>query len=129
MDTIAARLAFQYPDSDKTLGVQVRRLNEYIAGEMRRPLFLLSLCVLLLLSSPAPISQRLFLARGAARARELAVRAAIGATRWRVVRQLLTESVLLGIIAGGAGALLAGPAVHLVVALSHLQFRALMNPD
>jgi len=49
IDTIAARLALQYPDSDKTLGVQVRRLNEYIAGEMRRPLLLLSLCVLLLL--------------------------------------------------------------------------------
>ena len=120
MDTIAARLAFQYPDSDKTLGVQVRRLNEYIAGEMRRPLFLLSLCVLLLLLLACTNLATLFLARGAARARELAVRAAIGATRWRVVRQLLTESVLLGIIAGGAGALLAGPAVHLVVALSPL---------
>src|SRR5882724_8182426 len=118
MDTIAARLALQYPDSDKTLGVQVRRLKEYIAGEMRRPLLLLSLCVLLLLLLACTNLATLFLARGVARARELAVRAAIGATRWRVIRQLLTESVLLGIIAGGAGVLLAGPALHLMVALS-----------
>ena len=120
MDTIAARLALQYPDSDKTLGVKVRRLNEYIAGEMRRPLLLLSLCVLLLLLLACTNLATLFLARGVARARELAVRAAIGATRWRVIRQLLTESVPLGIIAGGVGVLLAGPALHLIVALSPL---------
>jgi predicted permease len=120
MDTIAARLAFQYPDANKTLGVKVRRLNEYIAGEMRRPLLLLSLCVLLLLLLACTNLATLFLARGVARARELAVRAAIGATRWRVIRQLLTESALLGIIAGGAGLLLAGPALHLMVALSPL---------
>jgi putative ABC transport system permease protein len=120
MDTIAARLALQYPDADKTLGVQVRRLNEYIAGKMRRPLLLLSLCVLLLLLLACTNLTTLFLARGIARARELAVRAAIGATRWRVIRQLLTESVLLAIIAGGAGVLLAGPALHLIVSLSPL---------
>src|SRR5882762_590447 len=120
MDTIAVRLALQYPDSNKTLGVQVRQLSEYVAGEMRRPLFLLSLCVLLLLLLACTNLATLFLARGAARARELAVRAAIGATRWRVVRQLLTECVLLGVIAGGAGVLLAGPALHLIVALSPL---------
>jgi predicted permease len=120
MDTIAARLALQYPDSDKTLGVQVRRLNEYIAGEMRRPLLLLSLCVLLLLLLACTNLATLFLARGVVRSRELAVRTAIGATRWRIIRQLLTESALLGIIAGGAGVLLAGPAVHLIAALSPL---------
>lgn len=118
MDTIEARLALQYPGSDKTLSVQVRRLNEYIAGEMRRPLFLLSLCVLLLLLLACTNLATLFLARGVARTRELAVRAAIGATRWRVIRQLLTESALLGIVAGGAGVLLARPAVSLMVVLS-----------
>jgi predicted permease len=118
MDTIAARLAVQYPDSDKTLGVQVRLLSEYISGEMHRPLMLLSLCVLLVLLIACANLATLFLARGVTRARELAVRAAIGATRWRVIRQLLTESVLLAIIAGGVGVLLAGPAVHLIVVLS-----------
>src|SRR6266699_736275 len=97
---------------NQTLGVQVRRLNEYIAGEMRRPLLLLSLCVLLLLLLACTNLTTLFLARGVARARELAVRVAMGATRWRVIRQLLTESVLLGIIAGGAGVLLTGPALR-----------------
>lgn len=120
MDTIAARLARQYPETDKTLGVRVRRLDEYIAGEMRKPLLLLSLCVFLVLLLACTNLATLFLARGVARSRELAVRAAIGATRWRVVRQLLTESVLLGLIAGGAGVLLSGPALRLVVALSPL---------
>lgn len=120
MDTIEARLALQYPGSDKTLSVQVRRLDEYIAGEMRRPLFLLSLCVLLLLLLACTNLATLFLARGVSRTRELAVRAAIGATRWRVIRQLLTESVLLGIVACGAGVLLARPAVSLLVLLSPL---------
>src|SRR5256886_4093805 len=87
---------------------------------MRRPLLLLSLCVLLLLLLTCTNLTTLFLARGVARARELAVRVAMGATRWRVIRQLLTESVLLGIIAGGAGVLLTGPALHLLVALSPL---------
>jgi predicted permease len=118
MDTIAARMAVQYPDSDKTLGVQVHLLSEYISGEMRRPLLLLSLCVLLVLLIACANLATLFLARGVTRAREMAVRAAIGATRWRVIRQLLTESVLLAIIGGGVGVLLAGPAVHLIVALS-----------
>jgi predicted permease len=118
MDMIAARLALQYPDSDKTLGVQVRQLSEYISGEMRRPLLLLSLCVILLLLLACTNLATLFLARGVSRARELAVRTAIGATRWRVIRQLMTESVLLGIIAGGAGVLLAGPALHVMVGLS-----------
>src|SRR5256884_5063577 len=57
MDTIAGRLAGEYPDSNKTLGVRVRRLDEYIAGEMRRPLLLLSLCVLLLLRSEEHTSE------------------------------------------------------------------------
>src|SRR5437764_183484 len=101
MNTIAGRLAGEYPDSNKTLGVRVRRLDEYIAGEMRRPLLLLSLCVLLLLLIACTNLATLSLARGVARARELAVRAAIGATRMRLVRQLLTESALLAILAGG----------------------------
>src|SRR6266566_3027521 len=111
MDTIARRLAREYPDSNKTLGVHVRRLDEYIAGEMRRPLLLL---LLIACTNLATLS----LARGVARARELAVRAAIGATRMRLVRQLLTESALLAILAGGTGLLLAGPTVRLIVALS-----------
>jgi predicted permease len=118
MNTIAARLAVQYPDSDKTLGVKVRLLSEYISGEMHRPLMLLSLCVLLVLLIACANLATLFLARGVTRARELAVRAAIGATRWRVIQQLLTESVLLAIIGGGVGVLLAGPAVHMIVGLS-----------
>lgn len=117
MDTIAAHLANEYPDTDKTLGVRVRPLDEYIVGEMRKPLWLLSLCVLVVLLIACSNLATLFLARSVARRRELAVRAAIGASRWRVVRQLLTESALVGLIAGGAGALLARSAIAFLVAL------------
>ncbi|PYT81643.1 MAG: hypothetical protein DMG40_08820 [Acidobacteria bacterium] len=118
MDTISARLAQKYPDTNKTLGIRVRPLDEYVAGEARQPLLLLSLSVLLVLLIACANLATLFLARGVARARELAVRAAIGASRWRVIRQLLTESALVGLIGGCAGLLLAGPATHLIAASS-----------
>jgi predicted permease len=118
MDTIAARQAGEYPDADKTLGVRVRPLDEYVSGEMRKPLWLLSLCVLVVLLIACTNLATLFLARSVGRRRELAVRAALGASRWRVVRQLLTESALLGLIAGGAGVLLAKSAMGFLVALA-----------
>jgi predicted permease len=117
IDTIAARMSSEYPETDKTLGVRVRRLDEYVAGETRRPLLLLSLCVLLVLLVACTNLATLFLARGVARAREFAIRAAMGASRWRVIRQLLTESALVGVIAGGAGVLLARAAIKLIIAL------------
>jgi predicted permease len=117
MSTIEARLASQYAETDKTLGITVRPLDEYISGEMRRPILLLSLCVLVVLLIACSNLATLFLARGVARRRELAVRAAMGASRWRVVRQLLTESALVGLLGGIGGVLLARIAISLIVAL------------
>src|SRR5215469_11305106 len=118
METIAERLAQEYPDTNRTSGIRVRPLDEYVVGEARRPLFLLSACVLLVLLIACANLATLFLARGVSRARELAVRAAIGATRGRVIRQLLTESALVALIGGAAGVLAAYPAVHLIIAAS-----------
>jgi putative ABC transport system permease protein len=120
MSTIESRLASEYPDTDKTLGVAVRPLDEYISGEMRKPILLLSLCVLVVLLIACSNLATLFLARGVARRKELAVRAAMGASRWRVVRQLLTESALVGLLGGICGVLLAKVAIRLIVALPPL---------
>jgi predicted permease len=117
MSTIESRLASEYPDTDKTLGVAVRPLDEYVSGEMRKPILLLSLCVLVVLLIACSNLATLFLARGVARRKELAVRAAMGASSWRVVRQLLTESALVGLLGGICGALLARVAISLIVAL------------
>lgn len=117
MRTIEARLASQYPDTDKTLSIEVKPLDEYISGEMRKPILLLALCVLVVLLIACSNLATLFLARGVARQKELAVRTALGASRWRVVRQLLTESALLGLLGRVGGALLAKVMMTLIVAL------------
>jgi putative ABC transport system permease protein len=97
MDTIAARLAVQYPDSDKTLGVQVRLLSEYISGEMHRPLMLLLSASCWYCSLLAPILQRCF-SHAALRVRGTRGSGSHRRHSVRVIRQLLTESVLLAII-------------------------------
>ncbi|MBV9886281.1 MAG: ABC transporter permease [Acidobacteria bacterium] len=117
ISTIEARLASQYPDTDKTLAIAVRPLDEYISGEMRKPILLLALCVLVVLLIACSNLATLFLARGVALRKELALRTALGASRWRVVRQLLTESALLGLLGGAGGVLLARVMMTLIVAL------------
>lgn len=117
MNTVAARLAREYPDTDKTLGVRVWPLDEYVTGEMRKPLWLLSLSVLVVLLIACTNLATLFLSRSVARRRELAVRAAIGASRWRVIRQLITESALIGLMGGAAGVMLTKSAMAFLLAL------------
>jgi putative ABC transport system permease protein len=116
MSLIAERLASQYPDTNKHVGAAVISLREHWTGSVQGSLlFLMSACGGVLLVACANVSQ-LLLARAATRERELAVRSALGASRLRLVRQLLTESVLLGILGSIAGGVLAFWLVDVVAA-------------
>jgi putative ABC transport system permease protein len=108
MNTIGARIARDYPDSNKDWGVTVDRYADvFIGPQLRSSLYVLLSAVGMLLLIGCANLANLTLARGTAREREVAVRAALGAGRWRLVRQFLTENVLLA-AAGGVAGLLAG---------------------
>jgi putative ABC transport system permease protein len=116
MALIAERLALQYPDTNKEIGAAVIPLRDHFAGDVRFSLILLlASCGGVLLIACANVSQ-LLLARATTRERELSIRTALGASRWRLARQVLAESALLAILGSAAGALMAFWLVDLVAA-------------
>ncbi len=113
LDPIAKRLATQYPHTNKDLTLRVETFNQRYNGGPVRVLFLLMLASVgfVLLIACADVAN-MMLSRALVRQREMSIRAALGATRWRVIRQLLIESVLLSILGGILGLGLAALAVH-----------------
>jgi putative ABC transport system permease protein len=104
---VAAQLEQQYPDTNRQRGVLLLRLKDALLGSTASLLVLLFTAVLLFLLVSCANVASLQLARTTSRRRELAVRAALGARRWHVLRQLLVESFVLAAVAGVLGALVA----------------------
>jgi putative ABC transport system permease protein len=118
MDAIGHQLENQYPVDNRDTGIRVTPLHEEAVGKIRPVLLLLFAAVGFLLFIGCANVANLLLARAATRSREISIRAAMGASRYRLIRQLLTESVMLAVIGGALGALLAAWAIPLLMSMA-----------
>ena len=112
LDVIARRLARDLPYLNSGHGVHVAPLHDDLVGHTARPLGVLAGCVAFVLLIACANVAHLLLARASTRHKEIAIRAALGASRARLVRFLLLESAVLGLLGGVAGALLATCPAH-----------------
>jgi len=107
MDVLYRRLEQEYPQTNSSRGARVVSMSEGFAGDIRPTLLLLLFAAGFVLLIACANVGNLALARAVARQREMAVRASLGASPWRLLRQVLTENLLLALLGGAAGAVVA----------------------
>jgi predicted permease len=117
MDSVGQNLARAYPEVNKGTGITLVPLKTDVVGQVRGILLVLLGAVSFVLLIACANVANLLLARSTGRSREFAIRSALGASPRRVIRQLLTESVMLGIAGGGIGLLLAKWGTHAILAV------------
>src|SRR3984885_291889 len=129
MDAISIRLAQAYPGTNEARGVEVSPLEREILGDMRKPLLILLAAVGFVLLIACTNVANLLLARSEARQREIAMRIALGASRGRVLRQLLAESAVLVTLGCLAGLILAHFGARTLMATSPVTFPSYVHPS
>ena len=117
MAEVTRNLATAFPDADHGISASILPLKEQMVGDARPFLLVLLAAVGFVLLIVCVNVAGLMMARSSARSREFAVRIALGASRQRVIRQVLTESILLGVVGGGIGLLLAAWGMHTALGL------------
>ena len=116
MNTIQQDLDRQYPEANRSIGIATTSLMEQILGDVKGTVLLLSGAVSLVLLIACANLANLLLARSTARSREFGIRAALGASRGRITRQLLTEAIVLSLAGGASGVALASIGLRLLLA-------------
>jgi putative ABC transport system permease protein len=117
MEGIAARLAKEYPAANDQFGVRLRPIRDAFVGNLQSEILVLFAAVLFVLLIASANVANLFLVRGAARTKEIALRIAFGASRSRIIRQLLTESFVLAFLGGTLGLAFALAGIRLITRL------------
>ena len=127
LDALARRLAQAFPATNSGLGFRVTPIRDVYVGNVRPYLMLVFAAVVLVLVVACANVVNLLLSRAIARDRELSVRTALGASRWQLIRQQLVESLVLSLIGGAAGIVVAWGGMQLIVGMVRVPFPSWMD--